>query len=137
MGRWKKKLGTILKKMLFDFLPYIPGRISKKIYAKYIGHSEFEIRRNVYFDSIDKCEMGKRIFINQGCKFYAGYAENNNKMIFLGDNVWIGMNTMFICASHNIGNSNQRAGEIIHKPIKVEEGCWIGGGRNYIARSYY
>ena len=41
-------MGTILKKMLFDFLPYIPGRISKKIYAKYIGHSEFEIRRNVY-----------------------------------------------------------------------------------------
>ena len=115
-------MGTILKKMLFNFLPYIPGRISKKIYAKYIGHSEFEIRRNVYFDSIDKCEMGKRIFINQGCKFYAGYAENNNKMIFLGDNVWIGMNTMFICASHNIGNSSQRAGEIIHKPIKVEEG---------------
>lgn len=119
---------TILKTMLFNFIPYIPGRISKKIYSKYIGHSEFEIRRNVYFDSIDKCEIGKRIFINQGCKFYAGYAENDNKMIFLGENVWIGMNTMFICTSHNIGNSKQRAGEIVYKPIKVEEGVWIGGG---------
>lgn len=37
------------------------------------------------------------------------------------------MNTMFICASHTLGNSKQRAGEIIHKSIKVEDGCWIGG----------
>ncbi len=49
-------------------------------------------------------------------------------MIFLAENVWIGMNTMLICSSHNIGNSEQRAGEIIHKPIKIEKGCWIGGG---------
>lgn len=136
MGKCENKMKTILRKMLLDLSQYIPGRISKKIYSKYIGHPEFEIRRNVYFDSIDKCEIGKRIFINQGCKFYAGYAENNNKMIFLGDNVWIGMNTMFICASHNIGNSKQRAGEIVHKPIKVKEGCWIGGG-NYTTGSYY
>lgn len=40
--------------ILFDFLPHIPGRIAKKIYSKYIGHSEFEIRRKVYFDSIEK-----------------------------------------------------------------------------------
>ena len=45
------KLGTVQKKILFDFLPHIPGRIAKKIYSKYIGHSEFEIRRKVYFDS--------------------------------------------------------------------------------------
>lgn len=122
------KLGTVQKKRLFDFLPHILGRIAKKIYSKYIGHSEFEIRRKVYFDSIEKCEIGKRVFINRGCKFYAGYAENDDKMIFLGKNVWIGMNTMFICASHDIGNSKQRAGKIVYKPIKIEEGCWIGGG---------
>lgn len=118
---------TILRKMLLDFSQYIPGRISSKIYSKYIGHSEFEIRRNVYFDSINKCEIGKGVFINHGCKFYAGYSENDDKMIFLGENVWIGMNTMFICASHKLGNSKQRAGEIIHKSIKVADGCWIGG----------
>ena len=134
------KLGTAQKKMLFDFLPHISGRIAKKIYSKYIGHSEFEIRRKVYFDSIEKCKIGKRVFINCGCKFYAGYAENDDKMIFLDKNVWIGMNTMFICASHDIGNSKQRAGKIVYKPIKIEEGCFhrFGvEGSNYTTESDY
>lgn len=43
------KLGTAQKKMLFDFLPHISGRIAKKIYSKYIGHSDFEIRRKPLF----------------------------------------------------------------------------------------
>lgn len=92
--------------------------------------------KSVYSSSLTPFEMqesiimlifliGKRVFINRGCKFYAGYAENDDKMIFLGKNVWIGMNTMFICASHDIGNSKQRAGKIVYKPIKIEEGCWI------------
>lgn len=55
---------NLFKKNLFRILPHLPGRVSKKIYCRYIGHSEFEIRRNVYFDSIDKCEIGKNVFIN-------------------------------------------------------------------------
>lgn len=137
MGKQENKLKNFMREILFDLLPYIPGRISKRIYSKYIGRSEFKIHRNVCFASVDKCEIEKQVFINHGYKFYAGYAENADKMISIAENVWSGMNTMFVYATHNIGNSEQRAGEIIYKPIKVEDGCWIGRRWKCTAGNYY
>lgn len=81
----------------------------------------------MYFDSIDKCEIEKMYLsiINQGCNFYAGCAENDNKLFFLADVLHI----ILEIPSKDLEKQP-------HKPIKIEKGCWIGGG-NRTSGSYY
>lgn len=121
MKTWLKTIDNFL-------LYYAPGRIRRLIYKKYIGHEKFEIRRNVYFDRLDQCRIGRNVFVNHGCSFNVGFSEDDNISIVLEDNVKIGMNTIFICVSHTIGGRDKRAGEIIYGSIIVEQGVWIGGG---------
>lgn len=133
-----QKRFEIYKKIFIDFLlKYGSDRIRRYIFFKYIKHYNFEIRKGVYFDNLNKCKIGKNIFINYDCKFYTGYSKEDKNMIFLGENVYIGMNVIFICVSHLIGTEQKRAGKNVYKPIVVEQGSWIGGGEYNSSRSYY
>lgn len=62
--------------------------------------------------------IGSNVFINQGCIIHP------NTMI--GNEVLFGFRVLVIPDTHKIGPSNKRAGEVIYKPIVIEEGCWIG-----------
>jgi maltose O-acetyltransferase len=67
-----------------------------------------------------KLFLGKGSFCNYNCFFDLG--DN----ITIGSGVSIGMNVTFINSSHKFGNSECRAGEGYAKPIRIEDGCWIG-----------
>jgi acetyltransferase-like isoleucine patch superfamily enzyme len=64
--------------------------------------------------------IGDSTFINQQC-----VVRSNVK---IGKNVAIGPRVMLISDSHEVGDSNKRAGESVFLPISVGDGCWIGSG---------
>lgn len=102
----------------------LPSKIRVCVYRKLLSVSDIDIRKNVYFDSLDNISIGKCCFINDGVKFYFGLSSRSK--IYIEDNVYIGMNTSLICVSHKLATSDKRAGENIYGTICIEKGVWIG-----------
>jgi maltose O-acetyltransferase len=65
-------------------------------------------------------KIGNNSFVNYKCVF------ENHDYIEIGNNCSVGMEVMFCSATHEIGQSEQRAGRTLGFPIVVEDGCWIG-----------
>lgn len=82
------------------------------------------IARDCYFDKPSCVLFGKDDFINRKCQFHVG--SSNTTQIIIGDSVWVGMDVCFVCPTHKIGDSNQRAGKATYYGIKIGDGTWIG-----------
>ena len=103
----------------------LPSKIKVPIYRFFgmiIGNGTF-ISANSLIDNPKLCSIGTNCFLNSGVGLYTGAG---SATITIKDNVWVGMGTKFICPTHKIGPSTQRAGQQIYQPILVENGCWIG-----------
>ena len=66
--------------------------------------------------------IGDGVWIGPGTRFIIP----NNSMVYIGNNVDIAMECLFVTGSHSIGNSLRRAGEAIVSDIKVDDGVWVG-----------
>lgn len=99
----------------------------------------FELRSRVY--RLSGVKVGSNVRINGGVVF-----QHSN--VVVGDNTWIGRRTefapsasapiilgsncdisqdvLFVCGSHAIGGSGQRAGVGYTSPISIGEGSWVG-----------
>jgi maltose O-acetyltransferase len=67
--------------------------------------------------------IGSEVFINVGF-YHDGY-----DLLFIGERVRIGPFVRVITATHEIGPPEQRGMvEVIGKPVRIEDGCWIGSG---------
>lgn len=64
--------------------------------------------------------MGQGTFISTECFF------DLSDSIYIGKNVHVAMRCTFVTSSHELNNSERRAGKVIHLPIHIEDGCWIG-----------
>ncbi|MFB8533121.1 MULTISPECIES: acyltransferase [Enterococcus] len=84
-----------------------------------------EIRPNVFFNS-PKIKIGSGSFINRYCKLFSAHIDSGK--IIIGKNVFIGMDCLITCITHEINNeiSHKRAGKNEYKSIIIEDGCWIG-----------
>jgi maltose O-acetyltransferase len=51
---------------------------------------------------------------------------STHDIITLGNEVRIGMRTVIITGSHEIGPSARRAGAATSAAVKIGDGCWIG-----------
>ena len=114
-----------LKRYLVNFASILPQPLRKIVY-KLSGFkaNNLEIRKNVFMDIPDNVKFGKNCFINRDVKFNVGYSREAK--IELSENVYVGCNVIFSCVSHEIGNSEKRAGRNIYKSIFVGKGTWIG-----------
>ena len=83
-----------------------------------------DIRRCVFFDRPERVAIGDNFWINYGCSFHVGWSDN--ACIRIGNNVQIGMNSVFTCVTHELGGVNQRAGKHKYQDITIEDGVWIG-----------
>ena len=81
------------------------------------------ISRECFFQQSKNVLFGNDCFVN---KFYQFHTGSTNATITIEDNVWIGMDVCFVCASHEIGDRDLRAGFCISKSIVVCKGAWIG-----------
>ena len=116
-----------IKKLLVNNIcgsSIIPSKIRVKLYNLLgMNFNAMEIRDNVYF-SYEFIDLGRGTFINRNVQFNAGPSQESG--ITIGENCYIGMNTNICCITHELGNSNLRAGNNIYKPINIKNGCWIG-----------
>jgi acetyltransferase-like isoleucine patch superfamily enzyme len=62
--------------------------------------------------------IGNSSFINQRCLL--------GPNVTIGENVSLGHHVSLITATHDIGNSEKRAGTILFKEINIGDGSWIG-----------
>lgn len=119
-----------MKHKLFRFLQYFSCffpmgvRIAfYKLFGMKIGQGTL-ILPKCYFETPWLVTVGKNSFINQNTKFYNG----SYTTISIGNHVQVAYDVKFLGTTHEIGPEKQRAGTLLYKSIKVEDGCWIGAG---------
>jgi maltose O-acetyltransferase len=78
------------------------------------------LRKGIYYGNPKNISFGCKVGVNREV-FFDGYDR-----ICIGSNVAIGFRAVFITGSHDIGPVERRCGELIGKPINVEDGAWIG-----------
>lgn len=66
--------------------------------------------------------LGSNVWLSPNVSIYS----NVMAIVTIKDNCDIGHEVSFITGSHEIGNSERRAGKGTAASITVEEGCWIG-----------
>ncbi len=102
-------------------LPWAVRRLAYRLARVRIENSV--LRSDCYFYN-NNISFEKDCFINRGCQFFSGHVEAHS--IFVGERCFLGMNVLLCCISHETGPEQQRAGENIYAPIRIENGVWIG-----------
>lgn len=114
----------LIKSIIIDIIAascLTPSKIRCFLYKLYgMKIKSNDIGYKCYFAS-KNVVIGKNVFINHSCCFH-----NPGNNVSIGDNTWIAMHVVFTTSTHEIGSNQQRAGKLVHKPIKVGKGCWIG-----------
>lgn len=83
------------------------------------------IRNGFFIDTPQQLIIGNDSFINYNNYFYIG-GDNLTAKIEIGQRVYIGPNTVICCVSHEMGNTNQRAGKNTYESVNIKNGVWIG-----------
>lgn len=115
-----------MKKMIASPLSILPYRFRKWIYINsgmIIGKDSI-IGKGFQVDFPERVYIGQDSLINYNCSLYLGGV--GEARITIGDRVQIGYETKIICASHEIGSHDKRAGERFTKSVTIGDGCWIG-----------
>lgn len=73
------------------------------------------------------CEFGKTIFIGEKTFINMNVTMLDGAKITIGNNVLIGPNTQFYCASHSLNYLERRKWATTCKSITIEDDVWIGG----------
>ncbi|MGR5286533.1 sugar O-acetyltransferase [Vibrio maritimus] len=73
------------------------------------------------------CEFGKTISIGKKTFLNMNVTMLDGAKITIGNNVLIGPNTQFYCASHDLNYLKRRNWATQCDPIAVEDDVWIGG----------
>ena len=87
-----------------------------------------DIREDCVF-SIGRLLIGADSFIGQGCLFYGAifHSEDHDPgQVSIGSGVMVAPRVSFLCATHEFGDLNHRAGADVTKNIAVGDGVWIG-----------
>lgn len=79
----------------------------------------------LYSDFGKNIHLGKRVFINSGCRF------QDQGGVTIGDDCLIGHNTVFATLNHDLDPA--RRADLIPAPIVVERNVWIGSNSTILA----
>ena len=78
------------------------------------------IKFPVHFEVMDKIEIGRFVSINPLVHIWGTGG------VFIGDRVMIASHTAITSATHNTEGTSMRFGELILKPVIIEDDVWIG-----------
>ena len=81
-------------------------------------HESFGLFPPFYTDCGKNLKIGKRVFINAGCKF------QDQGGIIIGDDVLIGHNCVIATLNHSM--DPERRGDMIPASVKIGDKVWIG-----------
>lgn len=130
----------LMTKIIFIDSPFILyGKSRGLILSPFIKCASIPtIGKDVYFFELltRRYVFGRSVAILNSCKLFGPLEIGNNTTMnynvqvraqtFIGNNVDIGQNTLFLTDAHDLGSENKRAGKPRSKKIIVEDGCWIG-----------
>lgn len=81
-------------------------------------HKTFGLFPPFYTDCGKNIKIGKRVFINSGCKF------QDQGGITIGDDVLVGHNCVIATLNHVM--DPERRADMVPAPVKIEDKVWIG-----------
>ena len=93
----------------------------RALFSRLIGQpvdESFAMFPPFYTDCGKNIHIGKRVFINMGCKF------QDQGGIFIGDDALIGHNVVLATLNHAM--SSQDRGTMIPAPIHIGKNVWVG-----------
>ena len=67
-----------------------------------------------------------RLSIGEACGFNAGCFFDLHDELFIGDDVSVGHDVMFLTRTWEQGDASQRAARMRLAPVRIERGAWIG-----------
>ena len=122
-------ISSILDDVIFNFvINLLPDDVLSnsslrpflaRMFGLRCGHN-VQIKSDIFYEDHRRIVLGSNVQLNR--KAYLD-AEGG---IYIGDNVRFGPHVMLVTGSHEIGNPSMRAGQLVHKPIIIGEGCWVG-----------
>jgi maltose O-acetyltransferase len=121
-GRLKMFIGRVMLKLMP--LQAFPG-INRIIY-RFMGHvigQNVVIYSSVEMLGLVNISIKENSFVGHNTLFMGGKSS-----IIVGKNCDISSSVSLICGTHEIGNSNRRAGKGISSDINIGDGVWIGYG---------
>lgn len=86
-----------------------------------IGHQTL-LLSGTKFVRYGSVTIGDGVFISYDCFFDA------DSDISIGNRVSVADHVRLITSTHELGEAKKRAGKNARKPIKIEDGTWIGSG---------
>ena len=100
---------------------WCPRRLRNWIYSSF-GHKIVGIVQPKCFLGYGhgRLFVGEKSRVNYSCFFDLG------DDITIGEGSEVSFNVKFINSSHLVGDKYHRAGEVVHMPIVIGRGCWIG-----------
>jgi len=81
-------------------------------------HESFNLFPPFYTDCGKNIRIGRRVFINAGCKF------QDQGGITIGDDVLVGHNCVIATLNHSMNPAHQ--GDMIPAPVSIGDKVWIG-----------
>jgi len=97
----------------------------KRLFFRWAGldvAGEVKINGHTWFYGRGKVNIGENTWIGPRCRFYT----DASVTISIGKNCDIAPEVAFMTGSHDVGDSNRRAGRGYCTSIVVEDGCWVG-----------
>lgn len=129
---WKQEAGGFhfrlwLARMFLAFLPLNTGSRLRPIMLKMAG---FQIGNGTIMagtptitgvgNLYSRLKIGRNCFLNFGCCL------DLSADIFINDNVSFGQEVMVLTNTHEVGDQNQRAAQLIAYPVHIHDGAWLG-----------
>ena len=116
-----------LQNMLTNALSdtWFVNRVLRPVIVRMLGATcgnAVTLRRGTYFGNVGNIRIGAHTGINREVFFDAF------DKITIGSHVGIGFRVIFNTSTHEMGSSDARVGQVIGRPIVVEDGVWIGAG---------
>jgi maltose O-acetyltransferase len=70
--------------------------------------------------------VGDLLSVGRGCYVTGPLHIDLSAPVHIGDRVYMGYEIMLLTVDHALGDSSQRCGPRVYRPIWIEDGVWIG-----------
>lgn len=106
-------LNWLCRRVLFSW-----GILHNPLKRKIVNLTNSKIGSEIYYKAGSKIyntgyfELGDRCFVSRDCSFITGTDAFPDCQIIIGQDVAIGLETSFNCATHEIGSPKRRAGAL-------------------------
>lgn len=109
----------------------MPNKV-KQVFFKMLGNKigrNVTLQNSVRFDS-ENIEVSDGVVLNYGAQLITG---GGSAKITIGKNTQIGPGTIICTISHEMDDSNKRAGKRVYEDIAIGKGVWIGANATIIS----